>query len=264
MESRRETVALVLGITAGVALVHAAHWALRRAKRRVGKRAAVVLSGCGYLDGSEVTEATAILVSLSELGVKVQVFAPDANQADVVDHNTGKALGYVPRNMLQESARISRGNVRPLTELNASEFDALLCPGGFGVAKSLSTWAKGDPLGARCLPEINLAFAQFHDQGKPIGLCCIAPVMAVMALNNAKVTLGKAEPAEDWPYGGTLSQAHSVSPGVTVVPMEVTGVCVDSKNNLVTTPAYMYAAQPHEVFFGVRAMVTKVVDLIKR
>ena len=238
-ERRNEVAGFVLGVATGVAALGLAQFLRKRLRRaREGKRAAVVLSGCGYMDGSECTEAIAILVALSELGVQTQVFAPDANQTDVVDHNSGKPLGYVPRNMMQEAARLSRGNVRALTELRAQDFDALLCPGGFGAAKSLSSWAKGDPAAATCLPEVTLALTQFHQQGKPIGLCCIAPTLACMALPNVKITLGKAEPAELWPYGGTLAAAQSR--GADVVRMDVGDVCVDAKNKLVTSPAYMF------------------------
>jgi enhancing lycopene biosynthesis protein 2 len=253
----------------------------RQSKMRRGKRAAVVLSGCGYvrgcpaaaaltrvlrgralqLDGSEVTESVAMLVALSEFGVAVTVFAPDANQTDVVDHNSGKALGYVPRHMMQESARISRGNVRALKDLDASEFDALLCPGGFGAAKSLSTWAKGDAQAAAVLPDLKRAMLQFREQGKPIGLCCIAPTLASRCFEAITVTVGRAGPGEDWPYAGTVAQLEAL-PGVKHVEMDVGEVCVDAGNKLVTTPAYMKAAAPHEVFYGVRGLVKQVCGLI--
>jgi len=242
---------------------------LREARKRArtygksGKKAAVILCGVGYLDGSEVTEAVSILVSLSEMGVKAQVFAPDANQTDVVDHQTGKALGYVPRHMIQESARISRGNVRPLSELDANEFDALLCPGGFGVAKSLSNWAKGDVNACVVLADVKRVLLQFREQAKPIGLCCIAPTLACKCFQTVTVTVGKPEPADAWPYGGTVSQLKSIS-GVTHEEHAVHEVCVDYKNKLVTSPAYMSGtAGPHEVFFGVRKMVQTVVGLMR-
>jgi enhancing lycopene biosynthesis protein 2 len=43
--------------------------------------------------------------------------------------------------VLEESARISRGNCKDLKELKAKDFDALIIPGGFGVAKNLSDFA---------------------------------------------------------------------------------------------------------------------------
>jgi enhancing lycopene biosynthesis protein 2 len=42
------------------------------------------------------------------------------------------------RNVLLESARIARGNIKPLSELLANDFDAVFIPGGFGAAKNLS------------------------------------------------------------------------------------------------------------------------------
>ena len=42
------------------------------------------------------------------------------------------------RNVLVESARIARGNVKNMQELKSGDFDALFVPGGFGAAKNLS------------------------------------------------------------------------------------------------------------------------------
>lgn len=43
----------------------------------------------------------------------------------------------VLRNVLQESARIARGNIKSLEHLKAADFHALIIPGGFGAAKNL-------------------------------------------------------------------------------------------------------------------------------
>ena len=53
------------------------------------KSCAVVLSGSGVYDGSEITEAVAALVHLSRRGVDVQCFAPDKMQLHAVNHTTG-------------------------------------------------------------------------------------------------------------------------------------------------------------------------------
>ena len=39
--------------------------------------------------------------------------------------------------------------------------------------------------------EVERVLKEFHAAKKPIGLCCIAPVLAAKALPNPKVTLGK-------------------------------------------------------------------------
>jgi enhancing lycopene biosynthesis protein 2 len=106
-----------------------------RAKK--GTKVAVVLSGCGVYDGSEITESVAVLVKCSQAGAEVQCFAPDRNQMHVVDHELGEVRGYAPRSVLQEAARVARGNIQALSKLNAQEYSAVIFPGGFGAAKNL-------------------------------------------------------------------------------------------------------------------------------
>src|SRR4051812_865209 len=103
------------------------------------KKIAVVLSGCGNQDGAEITEAVSTLVSLSEAGAKVEIFAPEIPLAEKNFLN-GKPTGAT-RNVLLESARIARGNIKTLSKLKAADFDGLAFPGGFGVALNLCTWA---------------------------------------------------------------------------------------------------------------------------
>jgi len=244
--------------TAVVAVKVASKLALK--KRAKGKRAAVILSGCGYLDGSETTESIAVLVSLAELGIEAVVFAPDGTSA-VVDHQTAKSLGFTPRQPIQEAARLSRGGVRSITELGAADYDALIIPGGFGVAKNLSDWATAtSPSECQIIPEVKRALEEFSKAKKPVGLCCISPVLAAVCFPGCKLTVGKSEPAEKWPYGGTVGQVTSL--GAVNIPCEVSEVTVDREKLLVTTPAYMCAARKDEVFFGVRKMVRNVAWLM--
>lgn len=216
------------------------------------------------MDGSETTEAIAAMVSLSELGFEVSVFAPEGAQADVVDHQTVRALGYAPRNIIQESARLSRGNVLPLQQLSASEFDCLVVPGGFGAAKNLCNWASAAaPQDCEAKPEMRSVLEAFYEQKKPIALCCIAPVLAAVVFKTKQVivTVGGAEAGEDWPYAGTVGQLKSI--GAKPVECKVGEVCVDTANKLVTSPAYMSGtAKKHEVFFGVRRMIRELAWLV--
>lgn len=139
------------------------------------KKMGVVLSGCGVYDGSEIHEAVITLLALAKQGAEVMCFAPDKNQADVINHLTGEPMAET-RNVLIEAARIARGEIRPLAQANAAELDALIVPGGFGAAKNLSTFAAE---GAACKVDADLkALAQaMHAAGKPLGFICIAPAM---------------------------------------------------------------------------------------
>jgi enhancing lycopene biosynthesis protein 2 len=262
----KEKKMLIYKILSAIAVAGTGIVALKLLKHKMlkmktkNKKCAVILSGCGYLDGSETTESIAVLCSLSEFGIDAVVFAPD-DVAPVVDHQSGKSLGYAPRHMMQESARLSRGDVHSLNELKASEFDALVIPGGFGAAKNLCDWATAaSPSDCKVNEFVKRALIEFSDAKKPIGLCCIAPVLAAVCIPGVKLTVGKPEPSENWPYGGTCGQVASL--GATNVPCEVCEVCVDKEKKIVTTPAYMCAAPKHEVFFGVRKMIKNLAWLL--
>jgi len=111
------------------------------------KKVAVVLSGCGVYDGSEIYEVVITLLYLDKIGVKVQCFAPDIPQMHVVNHITGNVVKSDERNVLTESARLARGDIKNLSEARAIDFDAVIIPGGFGAAKNLSDFAiKGSDL----------------------------------------------------------------------------------------------------------------------
>lgn len=219
-----------------------------------GAKAAVVLSGCGFLDGAEITEAVSVLVHLSRLGASVDCFAP-AIELDEVDHAAHKPTG-AKRSVLKESARIARGRIAPLTELNPSRYDAIFFPGGFGAAKNLCDFAARGPA-CSVNPDVVRVLKAFHAAGKPIGLCCIAPVLA------AKV-LGKAAggPGVSVTLGNDPNIASAVAAmGSTHVEKPVTAACTDPVNKVATAPAYMYDARPHEVFQGIGEMVESTLKL---
>jgi enhancing lycopene biosynthesis protein 2 len=109
-----------------------------------GKKFAVVLAGCGVADGAEIHEAVMTLYAIALNGCSYQVFAPDTMQHHVINHLNGSEMSE-KRNVLIESARIARGKAKPLSQFNAEEFDALVFPGGFGVAKNLCSWAFDGP-----------------------------------------------------------------------------------------------------------------------
>uniref|UniRef100_UPI00398F6777 ES1 protein homolog, mitochondrial isoform X2 n=1 Tax=Pristiophorus japonicus TaxID=55135 RepID=UPI00398F6777 len=151
-------------------------------------RVAVILSGCGVYDGTEVHESSAVMVHLSRAGAEVQLYAPNVNQMHVVNHLTSKPTEEV-RNVLVESSRIARGNIKELVQLSINDTDALIIPGGFGVAKNLSSWAvKGKDCSVE--PSVELTIKKFHATKKPIGLCCIAPVLAAKLIPGCELTVG--------------------------------------------------------------------------
>nr|CAD7423981.1 unnamed protein product [Timema monikensis] len=177
-----------------------------------GSKVAIVLSGSGVFDGTEVHEASAILVHLTRAGAEPVCYAPDIPQMHVVDHSKARES----RNVLAESARIARGAIKPLAELKASSVDAVIFPGGFGAAKNLSDWAVR---GKDCtvLPDVERVLKDFHASKKPIGLCCISPVLAAKVLPGTTLTLGQNDnKSGKWPYAETIEGASSL--GAIVVP----------------------------------------------
>jgi len=223
---------------------------------------AVVLSGSGVYDGTEIHEASATLASLTRAGADVQCFSPDAVQMHVVDHTKG-APSEESRNVLVESARIARGNVKPLSELSSTSADAVIFPGGFGAAKNLSDFAvKGAEMSV--IGDVERVIKDFHGAKKPIGLCCIAPMLAAKVLggNGVSLTLGKSDDGSGkWPYGGSLEAAKAL--GANVVEKSVDEVEVDEANLVVTSPAFMYEGKFHEIHDSVANMVNSVLKLVK-
>ncbi|XP_067897404.1 glutamine amidotransferase-like class 1 domain-containing protein 3, mitochondrial [Heterodontus francisci] len=219
---------------------------------------AVVLSGCGVFDGTEIHEASAILVHLSRGGAEFQLYAPDISQMHVVDHIKGEPAGE-SRNVLVESARIARGKILDLAKLRAQDHDAVIFPGGFGAAKNLSTFAM-DGKDCHVIPDIERVITEFHKARKPIGLCCIAPVLAAKVLPGVEVTVGhEEEEGGKWPYAGTAA-AISAMGGKHAVS-EVNCAHVDPENKIVTTPAFMCETKLHHIFDGIGEMIQRVLKL---
>jgi enhancing lycopene biosynthesis protein 2 len=226
-------------------------------KRNVG-RVAVVLCGSGRADGSEIHESVACLVHLARLGATYRCFAPDEPQAEVVNHLTGKATGET-RNQLVEAARIARGEISPLSTLREQDFDAIVFPGGTGAAKNLCTFAK-DGAALTVHADVERLLRAFHGAGKPIGMCCIAPVMGAKVLGTnaggpgVAVTIG-----HDEAVAAAIGQWGSRN-----VPRGADEAETDGRNRVVTSPAYMDAkATPHQVFEGIGRMIESVVELMR-
>ncbi|XP_026937525.1 glutamine amidotransferase-like class 1 domain-containing protein 3, mitochondrial isoform X1 [Sagmatias obliquidens] len=225
-------------------------------------RVAVVLSGCGVYDGTELHEASSILVHLSRAGAEVQIFAPDIPQMHVIDHTKGQPSEGETRNVLTESARIARGKITDLAKLSAANHDAAVFPGGFGAAKNLSTFAV-DGGDCKVNKDVERVLKEFHQAGKPIGLCCIAPVLAAKVLRSVEVTVGhEQEEGGRWPHAGTAQVIKAL--GAKHCVTGVTEAHVDRKNKVVTTPAFMCDTAFHHIHDGLGAMVSKVLELASK
>nr|XP_057937157.1 glutamine amidotransferase-like class 1 domain-containing protein 3, mitochondrial [Doryrhamphus excisus] len=224
---------------------------------QMSKKVAVVLAGCGVYDGSEIHEASAILVHLSRGGASVNMFAPNVDQMHVVDHLKGEP-SQEKRNVLVESARLARGNIQDLSKLSVKDHDAIIFPGGFGAAKNLCTWAvQGKDCSVNA--EVKAVLEAFRSEGKPIGLCCISPVIAAKVFPGCEVTVGLENNDK---YPNTTDTATAINQlGCKHVSTAVGQSHVDQKNKLITTCAFMCDAPIHEVFDGIGSMVQGVLKL---
>lgn len=212
------------------------------------KNIAVILSGCGVYDGSEIQEAVITLLAISQQGGTYRCFAPNIAQHHVINHLTGEVSENESRNVLVEAARIGRGDVEDLIELNEKEFDAIIFVGGFGAAKNLSSFAL-DNDNYSVNEQVLSAAKAFAEVEKPAGFMCIAPALLPLIYPaGVKGTIGKDS-----------ATAKLISAkGLTHIDCDVADVVVDEAHKIVTTPAYMLAESISEAAAGINKLVKYV------
>ena len=213
------------------------------------KNIAVILSGCGTRDGSEIHESTLSLLAIDMNGCKYQCFAPDRNQTEVVNHFTQKHESE-KRNMLAEAARIARCDIKPLSEINVSEFDALWIPGGLGAAKNLCSYFY-DGADMKVDSEVESAIKAFNKAGKPIVALCIAPVIVAKVLG-ANVTSGKD--------ACTASKIEAMGGENTVCNFDE--IAYDAEKHVISAPCYMLDASISQIWLGIKKAADKLVEII--
>ena len=215
------------------------------------KKVGVLLSGCGVYDGAEIHESVLTLLALDRAGAEITCMAPDMEQLHVIDHYT-QTESDERRNVLVESARIARGDIRNLADVGAAQMDALIIPGGFGAAKNLSDFALKGP-DATVHPEVQRVIGDMLAAGKPVGALCIAPATLVRAVadRSPEVTIGN-----DSGTAAAIGQMGGVHVDCTVDQAHV-----DAKNKIVSTPAYMLGPGIKDVAVGIENLVKTVLAL---
>ncbi|WP_460138376.1 isoprenoid biosynthesis glyoxalase ElbB [Pseudomonas sp. S2_A10] len=216
----------------------------------MSKKVAVILSGSGVYDGAEIQESVITLLRLDQRGAQVQCFAPNIAQLHVINHLTGEEMPE-SRNVLVESARITRGNVKDIRDADVEDFDALIVPGGFGAAKNLSNFAI-EGAGCTVQPEVLALAEAFAEAGKPVGLICISPALAAKIYG----------PGVTCTIGNDADTAAAMNKmGATHEECAVTEIVEDKARKLVTTPAYMLAQTISEAASGINKLVDRVLEL---
>lgn len=220
------------------------------------KKIGVILHGNGVFDGSEIHEATLSLLAIREAGAVYECYAPDVDQYHVINHTTGEEMPE-KRNVLVESARIARGEIKNLMELDLDAVDGLLIPGGFGAAKNLSTWAFDGPAG-QVLPQIKDVILAAVRKQVPIASLCVSPVVVAKALEgseyHAQLTLGTTEQASPYDIAGFSAGIESV--GAVAQSASIEEVWVDPALKIVTAPCYMMETD----ILGIRANTKQAVE----
>ncbi len=222
----------------------------------------VILSGNGVYDGSEIQESVFALWAIHECGAEAICMAPDMNQHHVVNHITGDEMNE-QRNVLVESARIARGNIHNISEVSHDQLDALVMPGGFGVAKNLTKWAFSGPEG-EIHAEVKRLINEMVMNNKPIAALCMAPTTVAKALEGSgvKANLTVGTTAESSPYEiDAISQGMEAAGAVSSMKT-VREILVDEQNKIVTAPCYMMEANISEIKNNVEQAIKKVVELV--
>jgi len=218
------------------------------------KKVGVLLSGCGVNDGAEIHESVLTMLFLDKAGVEMILMAPNIDQMHVINHYTGQEMEEY-RNVLVESSRIARGEIKDMAEVSGNDLDALIIPGGFGVAKNLCDYAMAGP---ECSvnPDVYRLIAELRLMNKPIGAICIAPVMMAKILGeqeeSANMTIG---------YDETTS-TDIISMGSKHIDCPATEMIIDEDKKIVTTPAYMEANSIKEAADGIEQLIKKVLSMI--
>ncbi|MFN8241885.1 MAG: isoprenoid biosynthesis glyoxalase ElbB [Bacteroidales bacterium] len=212
---------------------------------------AVILSGCGVYDGAEIHEAVLTLLAIARNGCSYQIFAPNVMQHHVVNHATGEVMSE-SRNVLVEAARIARGKIKALVEYSATDFDAIIFPGGFGVAKNLCSYAV-DGTDMRVDRVVEKAIKETYAAGKPIGALCISPVLIARVLGKIEVTIGNE----------SSTAADIARLGGTHITTGKGEVIIDKKNKIVSSPCYMLDSGITDIADGADKTIKAIIDIIR-
>jgi enhancing lycopene biosynthesis protein 2 len=222
----------------------------------------VLLSGNGVFDGSEIHEAVFTLLTLDENNAKALCFAPDIDQHHVLNHMTGEEMDET-RNVLIESARIARGDIKDIKAVSSDNIDALIIPGGFGAAKNLTKWAFQGPDG-EILPDVRRIIIEMVEDGKPVCGLCMGPTVIAKALEGsgvkASLTVGTTEAAS--PYEIEAISAGMEKAGATAVMKDITEIMVDKENKIVTAPCYMMEASISQIHNNIKMAVNKTIEMV--
>lgn len=221
----------------------------------------ILLSGCGVYDGAEIQEAVLAMLAVQEIDAEYLCIAVDAPQHHVINHLTGEEMPE-SRNMLVEAARIARGSIKNIQDVEPADIDGLIIPGGFGSAKNFTSWAFSGP-DSNILPEVKLLLVNLVNIGKPIAALCVSPVVLAKAFEDSDIhlnlTIGTT--LETSPYDIAAFNEGLKKNGAITTPKSVREIQIDPVNKIVTAPCYMMDATILDIRKNIRSAVEALRDL---
>ena len=221
----------------------------------------VLLSGCGVYDGAEIQEAVLTLLEIERMGAEAICIGINAKQHHVINHLTSEEQPQ-ERNMLEEAARIARGQIVPIEQIVPADLDALIIPGGFGSAKNFSTWAFAGPQG-QILPEVKLLLVNMYNVGKPIVALCVSPILLALALPEKALELTLGNTAAASPYDISAFHAGLNQLGAAAQECQLGDVHVDFVNRIITAPCYMLEAKLLDIQSNIAQALKALKDLLE-
>ena len=218
------------------------------------KNFAIILSGCGGMDGTETHEATCLMLAIKQNGCNYRCFAINENQKYVV--HSGMQQTSEKRNMLAEAGRLDRGITKDFAKLDKNQFDALVFPGGYGTGTSFSDFIECNGtsckknLNYKVRAEIKNVIQEFHAQGKPVFAGCLATILPNGSLKGLKIMTDT----------GRYTEEAIIKNGNKPVVCQAGEICIDEENKIITAPYYLSSKVDIDTIFaesdkGIKAVI---------
>jgi len=226
------------------------------------KRIGILLSGCGVYDGAEIQEAVLSMLAIEEMGWQTVCIAINEPQHHVVDHTTGNVVETESRNMLVEAARIARGAIHDINEIDSNSLDAVVIPGGFGSAKNFTQWAFSGEKGS-IHPKVQQLISDIHASKKTIVALCVSPIVVAKAFEGSTVktqlTIGSTK--EKSPYDIADFSTKMEQIGACTTMKTIREINIDTENKIITAPCYMMETNIVAVRNNIRQAIEAIQEL---
>lgn len=218
------------------------------------KKIGIILSGCGFQDGSDPRESVLILLQLEKRSCQIQFASVKAIQKEVIDHHTQEVIPQ-SRDVIVESARLSGMNIQEIKDLSGAELDALIIPGGQGVIKNLASAIESDKL-LKTHPDLRKLLREMHRRKKPVGGCGVASLIIAESLNDiceTPLTLTLGNDPQLTQQLERMEAVHVIAKGDEAI--------MDEQNRIVTTPGAQLKQRTMDFYGGIENLIEGILEL---